>query len=295
MDSSLFLVPLVRWAQIATQPADWSLGPRRIYDHQFVYVIQGHVAVTIDEQQFTAIDHHLLLLPPRLPHRFEGLGGKVHHMIGIHFDWVPRADTPPFTTHRHADEACNPALFRDPQNVPEWDRATTPALDLRGRPRVYQLLHDAVTNFDANEYSRLQVGGLMIAAIAQMAHEAVLLRSVETNSRLGADAVRRVHRARELLEAAHPLPLSVSEVGTAVGWSADHLGRMCREVLGVSPYRLQMKARLRRAAELLCYGDVSVADVARQCGFNDASKFASAFKRETGLSPRQHVQRDDAL
>ncbi len=104
---------------------------------------------------------------------------------------------------------------------------------------------------------------------------------------IGADAGRRVKRARALLQNAGDDAPSIEEVASSVGWSADHLRQMFRAVLGASPHQVSASARLGRARALLLEDALPVARVAALCGFANASHFAQAFKREFGLSPRQ--------
>jgi len=104
---------------------------------------------------------------------------------------------------------------------------------------------------------------------------------------VGADAERRVERARALLEREEDEPPSIEAVATHVGWSADHLRRMFRAIFQVSPHQVQVSARLRRARALLLEEEMPVSRVAQRCGFINASHFAQAFKREFGLSPRE--------
>lgn len=104
---------------------------------------------------------------------------------------------------------------------------------------------------------------------------------------VGADAERRVERARLLLESEGNAPPSVEAVALSVGWTADHLRRMFRAVLGTSPHQVGVSARLQRARTQLLEGKKPVSRVAHECGFANASHFAQAFKREFGVSPRQ--------
>jgi len=76
-----------------------------------------------------------------------------------------------------------------------------------------------------------------------------------------------------------------------VDWSPDHLNRMCLQVLGISPSKLQMKARLERARQLLEFGELSLAEVGQASGFEDPAYFAAVFKKEVGCTPRQYVLR----
>ena len=138
-----------------------------------------------------------------------------------------------------------------------------------------------------DEYAPWHAATLLAAATAQLSYEAGLLHDIAANPHLGPDAVRRVQQAHELLVSLHPLPLTVAQVAASVGWSPDHLSRMCREVLGTTPYRIQTAARMHHARELLRRRTMSVTDIARNCGYKDASHFMYTFKRETGRTALQ--------
>ena len=138
------------------------------------------------------------------------------------------------------------------------------------------------------EYAVEAAGALLAHAIFVIAREARILTQLAQNTEIGADAIRRVHRARQLLESSGQVPLSVEDAAESVGWSGDHLRRMFRQVLGASPSQVQLAARLGHAQALLRDEALPIAEVARQCGFDDASHFARVFKKETGLTPRQY-------
>lgn len=108
---------------------------------------------------------------------------------------------------------------------------------------------------------------------------------------IGASATRRVERARVLLEESClescPEPLSIEQVAAQLGWSADHLRRMMRLVLGQTPQQIQIAARLRYGQKLLLDSGVAVSQVALACGFATSSHFAHAFKAAFGCSPRE--------
>ncbi len=116
------------------------------------------------------------------------------------------------------------------------------------------------------------------------------LEGESDNTPIGAHAVRRVEKARVLLESQLDNPLSVEEVAEKIGWSADHLRRMVRLVYHTSPLELQFTARLQLARQMLRHEEISIADIGHSCGFEDPSHFARAFKARTGLTPRQYLR-----
>jgi len=49
--------------------------------------------------------------------------------------------------------------------------------------------------------------------------------------------------------------------------------------------------RQRFAREYIARGGASVAELAELCGFADSSSFAKAFRRWTGESPKEYIER----
>lgn len=56
----------------------------------------------------------------------------------------------------------------------------------------------------------------------------------------------------------------------------------------MTPQRYLTECRLQMAKTLLVQdNDLSIAEIAMQCGFNSNQYFSSVFKREAGLAPSQ--------
>ena len=163
-----------------------------------------------------------------------------------------------------------------------------PVLNFHTRPTVRHFLEEVVTaaaRWDEN--SRFQAGGLLVAAICQIQREVQLLASFQHSPAIGPDAQRRLIDARYSLENVSQDIPTVAHIAARIGWSADYLSFMAREAWGISPRRLQMDARLRRARELLREG-IAVSEVARLCGFDDTSHLGRAFRKDSGLTPREY-------
>lgn len=56
-------------------------------------------------------------------------------------------------------------------------------------------------------------------------------------------------------------------------------------IIGMSPYRLQTMHRIEHARELLAYSNLSVSEVASQCGYSDPLYFSRQFSNVCGSSP----------
>ena len=79
--------------------------------------------------------------------------------------------------------------------------------------------------------------------------------------------------------------LSLREMAELMGISESSLSHKCKSVLGTSPAKAFMKAKLERAMQLLKNTSLLVKEVAHELGFEDQYAFTRAFTREFGKSP----------
>ncbi|MEU4393861.1 AraC family transcriptional regulator [Kribbella sp. NPDC023855] len=77
----------------------------------------------------------------------------------------------------------------------------------------------------------------------------------------------------------------VSEYADRLGYSARTLNRLARQNTGLSAKELIDERVVLEAKRLLSHADTSVAEIADQLGFDDASNFSSYFRRHTDLTP----------
>lgn len=82
--------------------------------------------------------------------------------------------------------------------------------------------------------------------------------------------------------------LSLDEVSSRFYISKFHLIREFKSYTNTSVYQYIVAKRIIQA-KLLMQSGMSPTDVHLQCGFREYSSFYKAFKKETGLSPKQYV------
>jgi AraC family transcriptional regulator len=89
-------------------------------------------------------------------------------------------------------------------------------------------------------------------------------------------------------------PLSVEELSGVAAFSKYHFHRQFSELFGVSVHRYVQLARLKRASfELAFRSDVSILQVALNCGYEGPEAFARAFKRTFGQTPSAFRKQPD--
>ncbi|TDW15895.1 helix-turn-helix domain-containing protein [Kribbella kalugense] len=78
---------------------------------------------------------------------------------------------------------------------------------------------------------------------------------------------------------------TVSEYADRLGYSARTLNRLARLNTGLSAKELIDERVVLEAKRQLSHGDASVAEIAEELGFDDASNFSSYFRRQTQMTP----------
>ena len=80
--------------------------------------------------------------------------------------------------------------------------------------------------------------------------------------------------------------ICLTELADLVHLSEYHFQRMFKKSQGVSPHNYLTEVRVEKAQRMII-SDVSLAQVAYQCGFSHQSHFNNIFKKNTGLTPRE--------
>jgi AraC-like DNA-binding protein len=84
-------------------------------------------------------------------------------------------------------------------------------------------------------------------------------------------------------------PLNVADLARRSGMSEASFFRHFKNATAQTPADFLIKLRLNLAAELLrTQPDITIAEVAIRCGFNECSYFARMFRRDFGVSPLKY-------
>ena len=79
----------------------------------------------------------------------------------------------------------------------------------------------------------------------------------------------------------------MSEIAREIGVSRSHLARAFRTWFATSPGEFQRHCRVQAAADRLAHTDISLIDIALQCGFYDQSHLTNALRSAVGMTPTE--------
>lgn len=126
-----------------------------------------------------------------------------------------------------------------------------------------------------------------VPALAAVARAALVLYLVEQRRTITAKVLEHpiIHRAREIAREQARQGLGPGDLANAIGLSREHLARLFRRDLNMTPGAFLREERVRYAVQLLEQTGLPIGEVARQAGFISTQHFARLVRAGTGLSP----------
>ena len=82
--------------------------------------------------------------------------------------------------------------------------------------------------------------------------------------------------------------ITLTEVADHFALSPSHLSRIFHQETGFGIREYLIHYRIRQACDLLLNSGLTITQIADRCGFSDSNYFGDAFKKATGLSPREY-------
>ncbi len=100
----------------------------------------------------------------------------------------------------------------------------------------------------------------------------------------------RLKRAVAFMEEQTSLMFSLNNAAAAAGMSKYYFLRKFKELFGITPKKYFLTKKIDRAKVMLCQTK-SVTETAFSLGFSSSAYFSQVFKIETGISPREFMNR----
>jgi AraC family transcriptional regulator len=164
-----------------------------------------------------------------------------------------------------------------------------------GRPLTFGRLHERFNRDPLVEALLLRLAALPAGAAPSLLVEsatatiiAALLHAAEARPvapRGGMLSAARFKRVIDFVEAHLDRDIALNDLAEVCCLSPYHFARAFKARMGSTPYGYVLERRMERAKLLMLAGDLSLCQVALECGFASQSHFTTAFKRVTGITP----------
>ncbi len=243
---------------------DWVIEPHRHANvHQF-FLIRGRGATVAIDGRESVVDGPTLLSVPRYAvHAFRFPQGQEGYVLSVPPDVLPAL---------FGSAAERPGAF----SVPMTARASL----------ATAALFDAILE-ELGDTRPLR-GPLLRAHVTSLA--VGLLRDSDGAADRGPPGPAERHmRAFERMVRRHLRDhLRIADYARALGLSADHLGRICRSMTGLSAAAFVEARLMQEARRQLAYTRNSISQIAYELGYADPAYFSRSFRRVQGASPSDY-------
>jgi AraC family transcriptional regulator, transcriptional activator of pobA len=254
----------------------WEIDPH-VHDAmlQILYVERGGGEAFIDDRQWRLAPPCLIVVP-------------AHCVHGFHFR--RDIDGPVITAAQRPLEALLDALA--PGLRQQVLKPAVLPVDAGGRhAQALSPLFDAIaremrTTGLAHGAAGVSLLAALVVQIARIGASTQAAQGDDTRSMRSRKA-QQVERFRGLLDAHFRERWAVERYARSLGVTAGQLGRLTRELLGMSTLDAINARVLHEAQRELVYSTLSIKQVAAELGFDDEAYFGRFFKKHGGLTPTE--------
>ncbi|MDX2138860.1 MAG: AraC family transcriptional regulator [Chloroflexota bacterium] len=240
----------------------FGIHPDRVWDsYELIFVKEGTLYIAEEERDFSVGANETLLLWPGKRHR-----GLQEYETNLSFFWA------------HFQIADPPSrLMNSALSIPQYMRVKRP-------DHLTALFRRFLDDQESIGVTGL-AGGLLIALmLCEIKH------STEAAQEEHPASILLASQANEIIQTKMHENLSTSYLATMLSCNPDYLGRIFRQVHGITLTDAIHKYRMIQARKLLLETNLTIGDVARRCGFHDMSYFRRVFRRWEGMNPRAYRQ-----
>jgi AraC-like DNA-binding protein len=249
-----------------------AMHPTRVIDsHELIFVKQGELDMWEENQVFHLEAGDTLHLWPGRQH-----GSTKPMPLGLKFYWIH------FEIENHAgkDGRRSRDEFAPALKIPQLSHiAQTERLE-----RLFRIFLDDQETGVLHPQSANLLTTLMLTEVAQSAET----RPVDPEN-INAVATW----AHTYIRINYDRPITTSKVAEALGYNADYLGRIYRQVYGTTLTEAIHRRRIHLACQYLLDSNLTIEQISQKCGFIDPDYFRRVFRRHMQISPGKY--RDEYL
>lgn len=105
--------------------------------------------------------------------------------------------------------------------------------------------------------------------------------------------IELANKAKAMLDKSCDRPVELRRISAQLGVSMNHLERLFRKHIGLTPTQYITGVRVGKALEQLEKSDGKILEIAYTSGFNSLSYFYKCFKQQTGYTPEEYRRNGD--
>ncbi len=139
--------------------------------------------------------------------------------------------------------------------------------------------------------ARFQVLGLFLQLLGEFQQKKLFISHLPPSSVQDEKKVVKLKSALQYIRQHFDKDVALEDMAAVAGLSCKYFCKFFKDMTGTTPVNYLMTYRIERAARKLLGTDLTVTQIAYECGFNDVSYFIKTFKTFKGVSPKEYRKR----
>jgi len=251
---------------------------------EIIYVMGGTGRIAVENRWHEASAHHVVFTPPAthldLITQEEDKFDLLYAHFRMHNDHQYRRINGPVPFILQKMEAYDDEAYPNMLCLP--DHFIVPEDNT-----VLEYLLKAHEIYEAKAPGYHQEGCLLVLGALHQLSGAFIKSLSDVATGPGMRALALAKRVRSYIYARRGQLGSVSEIGKLFGMNSQHLSRVFKKTYGESILTFANRQRVEAAKPLLRVVDKTVAEVAKESGFETTDYFRRVFRKIVGLTPTE--------
>ena len=239
--------------------------------HEVFYVSEGSCSVFIGQRVHRLKKGDFAVIPAGTVHRTDYLSAGQNTKIVLSFSRRTAREIDQFLGEGLSHLSLKAGRIRTPVQRQE-------AVGLLLNRMLYEYENQPL---HAHSFCKSCLAELLISLIRYRSGE-------EENDGIVSPEDERIRAVAEYISGHLQEDLSLPRLAEIFALSPSHLSRTFHSATGIPLREYLVNLRVRKAMDLLLTTEKTVTEISDLCGFHDPNYFGDAFRRVTGLSPRDY-------
>lgn len=271
--------PFIRYAHYIPIGSDADYKCTIPYDHRLFYMYDGSADIQTDKGVYTLVKGDVLIIPSGNKYRLLPPRDKAVY-IALNFDYTQSNSKQQKPIPPVEADTFNSKLILEKTgdvNIPIFNKVTYVSGMKKFSSRLTRIEH---------EYSQklLYFEDITSNILAELLLECARAQLGQNKgSREIASIV--IGYINENIER----PLSNKIIGEALMLHPNYISKLIKIATGLPLHQYLLRARVYRSVELLTENQLTVSEIAEQCGFCDIYHYSKVFKKIMGMPPSKYL------
>jgi len=266
--------PFVRFANFVTFGGKQVAN--KMYDYRIFYVLDGRGTIIFNDAEYKLAYGTLFIHPPDMKYQFWWDTEEKLKILSINFD----------LSYRHSDK--NKLIL--PDSVEVFDRSkiiesmeSTVFDNVIYLNNMQMFENDLLEIHKENSQRKIYYEGINSTLLKN-----ILLTSARILT-IGIDKTSEiVHALIDYIHANYMNEIDNMSIAKILNYHPYYLNKLMKIYTRTTLHHYIMSCRVNAAVKLLVTTDLTVADIALQCGFKNQAHFSTCFKKITGKNPSDY-------